>query len=136
MRSSEKMILFKNTYLDIISKVLNLAMPQGCHTEYNKNTLFHFFHSLSFKQRTQVATGRCSTKKSVLQLPKNTYERIQFFIVELLHRYFSQILNTDAAVSLQISYFEEHIFKYFSRTSSMADSQYHFNTINREQSKF
>ena len=26
-------------------------------------TLFHFFHSFSFKQRTQAATGRCSTKK-------------------------------------------------------------------------
>ena len=35
---------------------------EQCQTEYNKNTLFHFFHSFSFKQRTQAATGRCSTK--------------------------------------------------------------------------
>ena len=25
---------------------------EECQTEYNKNTLFHFFHSFSFKQRT------------------------------------------------------------------------------------
>ena len=35
---------------------------EECQTEYNKNTLFHFFHSFSFKQRTKAATGRCSTK--------------------------------------------------------------------------
>ena len=29
-----------------------LQCHKECQTEYNKNTLFHFFHSLSFKQRT------------------------------------------------------------------------------------
>ena len=42
---------------------LNLAIPQRrCQTEYYKNTLFHFFHSFSFNQRTSAATGRCFTK--------------------------------------------------------------------------
>ena len=36
---------------------------EECQIEYNKNTLFHFFHSFPFKQRTSAATGRCSTKK-------------------------------------------------------------------------
>ena len=40
---------------------------EECQTEYNKNTIFHFFQSFSFKQRTWAATGRCSTKKAVLQ---------------------------------------------------------------------
>ena len=35
---------------------------EECQTEYNKNTLLHFFHYFSFKQRTKAATGRCSTK--------------------------------------------------------------------------
>ena len=86
---------------------------EECQTEYNKNTPFHFFHSFSFKQRTQAATGRCSTKnrfcncaKTYQKIPPNEFNfslscRLQvwsFTKVELFHRYFSQILNTDAAV--------------------------------------
>ena len=43
---------------------------EECQTEYNKNTLFHFFHSFSFKQRTWAATGRCSTKKRFCKCAK------------------------------------------------------------------
>ena len=32
--------------------VWNLQCHKECQTEYNKNTLFHIFHSFSFKQRT------------------------------------------------------------------------------------
>ena len=125
---------------------------EECQTEYNKNTIsflsFFFFQAAHIGNHWLGGVLQKIGSASVLKPIKEYLRRSSIFHYscrlqvcnftkdELLHRYFSSILNTDAAVSLWISYFEEHIFKYFSRTSSMAASQYHFNTIIREWSKF
>ena len=97
-----------------------------------KTHYFTFFIISFFKQRTQAATGRCSTKyrfcncaKTNQKIPAKEFNfslnlqasSCNFTKVELLHKYFSYILNTDAAVYFVDQLFEEHIFKYFCRTS-------------------
>ena len=56
-----KMFLIYSYFLD---RTLSIT------TEYNKNTLFHYFHSFSFKQGTNTATGRCSTKNRFFNCAK------------------------------------------------------------------
>ena len=109
-----------------------------------------FILFLSSSARRQPLWG--VLQKSILQLcsnqSKNTCKGVQFFIkvagfksatllklnsfTGISHRFWTQM----QLYTLWISYFEEHIFKYFCRMSSVAASQYHINTINREYSKF
>ena len=121
-----------------------------CQTDYNKKThyLISFIFFLSSSAHRQPLRGVLQKGSATVLRPiKNTCKGVQVFIkvarfksatllklnsfTVIFHRFWTQM----QLYTLQ-SYFEEHIFKYFCRTSSMATSQYHFNTINREYSKF
>ena len=95
-----------------------------CQTEY-KNTLFIFTN----QKIPNLPISKFFIKAAGLK--SSTLLKLISF-TGIFRRFWTQM----QLYTLQISYFEEHIFKYFCRTSSMAASQYHFNTINREYSKF
>ena len=122
---------------------------EECQTEYNKNTLFLFFHSFTFKQCTEASTGKCSKKsrfcncaKTNQRIPAKEFNlslKLQLATLLKFNSFtgiFHRCCTQMQLYTLQISYFEEHLFKYFCRTSSMAPSQYHFSTINKKCSRF
>ena len=87
---------------------------EECQTKYDKNALFHFFHFILFHF---FHISFLSFFIKVVRFKSATLIKLNSF-TGILHRFWTQM----QLYTLQISYYEEHIFQYFCRTPSMAAS--------------